>query len=737
MINTNLEKPEVYLQQLYELLIENNKDKDKVLIFLVKLYFFLYLGSDKLIVPFEDFILKIKETQSPEELIKILTNYFNLLIIPTDEQSSQLMFGIPIIGEPYSHQKEFPKLSVDFLQYLKSSSVLDYSWNKLNALQFCNLFESLINIEDKHNNGMYFTSKENILKVIKPLFLDKLNKEFEHILKLNKGIPQRIKKFQKKISNLTFLDPACGVGNFLVVTYEALKNLEAKILDYLQELQIDIFKSYVSIDQFYGIEINESAALISKVALLIAQLQYNKKINYKIIFPYKNTNIIESNALQINWNNLIKNYDLNYILGNPPFLGARLMSSEQKNDLMNVFGKKWKHLGNLDYVSGWYKKSLDYMKGTNIEAAFVSTSSITEGMSAANLFKPLIKEGMIIDFAYQSFKWNQDTSFSAQVFVVIIGFREHKEIKDHYIYLNNNTIIKAKHINGYLLDGPEIYAESREKPICSVPDMGIGNKPIDNGNYLFKFEEYQDFIQKEPESKKFFKPFYGASELTHNNPRYCLWLGDSSEEEYKHLTLVNKRIENVKNFRLQSKSKGTRKLAQSPTHFHVENIPDSNYLAIPRVSSSNRDYLPIAYLSPENLAGDSLLIVPDMTLYHFGVLNSNLHMIWLNFVCGRLGNALRYSKKIVYNNFPWPEPNEMEIKRIEKTAQEILNTRYKYKDIDFNNLYKPNKMPEDLKEVHKKNDKAVLKAYHFKKSVNDKYELLNLLFNRYRKIISK
>ena len=426
-----------------------------------------------------------------------------------------------------------------------------------------------------------------------------------------------------------------------------------------------------------------------------------------------NAFIVEGNSLQIDWESVVPKYQVSYIMGNPPFVGARVMSSEQKDDVREIF-KGWKNVGNMDYVCCWYKKCADFMKNTSIRAALVSTNSVSQGESVANLWKPLLENDVHIDFAYRTFQWDSEAKIKAHVHCVIIGFSIAPYNKPKKIFIDERYQI-AKNINGYLLDAANVYVESRNKPICNIPEIGIGNKPIDGGYYLFEKEEMEEFIKKEPEAKKYFRPWYGSKEFINRSPRYCLWLGECSPAELRKLPLCMERVREVKEYRLQSTSAGTVKLAERPTRFHVENMPKGQYIVIPEVSSQRRRYVPMGFFTPNIFCSNLVKIIPDATLYHFGVLTSNVHMAWMRVVCGRLKSDYRYSKDIVYNNFPWPEPSTQQRQKIEQTAQAILDARALYPDSSLADLYDELTMPPELRKAHHQNDMAVMQAYGFTK----------------------
>jgi len=629
---------------------------------------------------------------------------------------------------------EIPQLNEEIYNLLLHNASEAFDWSEISPTIFGAVFESTLNPETRRSGGMHYTSIENIHKVIDPLFLDDLEKEFEEIQTVSviKTRMSNLDAFQKKIAELKFLDPACGSGNFLTETYISLRRLENRII----QAKVDAEKGtisgqitfgdlggdsnpiQVSIGQFYGIEINDFAVTVAKTALWIAESQMMKEtediVHMNLDFlPLKSyANIVEGNALRMNWEDVVAKSELEYIMGNPPFVGARMMSKEQKEDLLFIFGSKWKNAGNLDYVSCWYKKSADYMVGTKICSALVSTNSVCQGENVANLWKPLFEMGVHIDFAHRTFRWDSEAKIKAHVHCVIVGLSTHLIHKEKYIYTSDRKSI-VKNINGYLLDADNIFVESRNKPLCNVPSIGIGNKPIDGGYYLFTKEEHDEFIAKEPNSAKWFKPWYGSQEFINRTPRYCLWLGECPPNELRKMPECLKRVEAVRNFRLASKSVGTVKLAEKPTRFHVENMPQATYIIIPEVSSEKRRYIPIGFMRPDVLCSNLVKLIPNATLYHFGVLTSNVHMAWVRAVCGRMKSDYRYSKDIVYNNFPWPNPTAEQKQKIEQTAQAILDARDLYPDCSLADLYDELTMPPELRKAHQNNDRSVMKAYGF------------------------
>ena len=618
---------------------------------------------------------------------------------------------------------EIPPVTDAILDLILRKASDDFDWSGISPTIFGAVFESTLNPETRRSGGMHYTSIENIHKVIDPLFLDALRQELGEILAVpvRREKEKKLRAFQEKLADLRFLDPAAGSGNFLTESYLCLRRLENAVLDELYQGQMvlgevkpeDLIR--VSIGQFYGIEINDFAVTVARTALWIAESQMLREtediVHQELDFlPLKtNAHIVEGNALRMDWEDVVPKTELNYIMGNPPFVGARLMSAEQKADVNAIF-PGWKNAGNLDYVCCWYKKAADLMQGTQIRSALVSTNSVTQGETVADLWKPLFESGVHIDYACRTFRWDSEASIKAHVHCVIVGFSIAANSCPRMIYSESGPET-VHNINAYLLDAEDVFVESRSKPLCNVPPIGIGNKPIDDGNYLFTAEEKEAFLKKEPAAERYFHPWYGSFEFINRRPRYCLWLGECPPNELRKMPECMKRVEAVRAFRLASKSAGTVKLAERPTRFHVENMPKGASVLIPKVSSERRRYVPMGFLSPENLCSDLVFLIPNAKLYHFGVLTSNVHMAWVRAVCGRLKSDYRYSKDVVYNNFPWPEPTEAQKAKIEQTAQGILDARALYPEASLADLYDPLTMPPELRKAHQQNDRAVMAAY--------------------------
>lgn len=617
---------------------------------------------------------------------------------------------------------EIPQFTAACRELLLQKASEDFNWAEISPTIFGAVFESTLNPETRRSGGMHYTSIENIHKVIDPLFLDGLKAELEEIkaISFDRTRKNRLTAFQKKLAGLTFLDPACGSGNFLTETYISLRRLENEVISLLHEGQIifDVGNPIqVSIGQFYGIEINDFAVTVAKTALWIAESQMMKETEDVVhmplgFLPLKSyANITEGNALRLDWERVVPKHELNYIMGNPPFVGARMMGATQKDDLNAVF-PGWKNAGNLDYVSCWYKKAVDLMRGTAVRSALVSTNSVTQGEAVANLWKPLFSEGVHIDFAHRTFRWDSEAKIKAHVHCVIVGFSTTPNNQPKVIYSADRPQI-VQNINGYLLDAENVFVESRGKPLCDVPEIGIGNKPLDGGFYLFDEQEMVEFLQREPAAKPYFHPWYGAREFINRCPRYCLYLADCSPNELRKMPECMERVKAVRDYRLKSPSAGTRKIADTPTRFHVTNLPQGSYIVIPQVSSERRRYIPIGYMNDGVLCSDKVRIMPNGGLYHFGILTSNVHMAWMRTICCRLKSDYSYTVNDVYNNFPWPTPTDAQKAKIEQTAQEILDARALYPESSLADLYDELTMPPELRKAHQRNDRAVMDAYGF------------------------
>ncbi len=670
-----------------------------------------------------------------------------------DPDDIPALLDFPYVGSGLFDDEHIriPRFTEETRSLLLDSMCAELDWTEINPTIFGAVFESTLSTVMRRKNGMHYTTVKNIHRVADPLFLEALEKELSEASSIGnlKKRGEALKAYQEKLGSLKFLDPACGSGNFLTETYLSLRRLENRAIMMRQQGQAELDLGdviRVTIDQFYGIEVDGFAVSVAQAALWIAESQMmieterilHRRFDYLPLRRY--AHIVRGNALKMDWNSLLAEGErFDFILGNPPFIGARNKTREQAADIELIF-KGWKNAGNLDYVTCWYKKCLDLAPRNECDpapqCAFVSSNSICQGESVALLWNPLFSAGMTIDFAWRTFIWDSEASEKAHVHVVIVGFHTGgagKAVKR--LFDDDGRVTEAKHINGYLMDGPDVFIESRTTPICDVPGMGIGNKPIDGGNYLFTETERDEFLKKEPHAASYFRPWLGSDEFINGKRRFCLWLGDASPAEIRSMPECVKRVQAVHDFRLASKSEGTRKIADKPTRFHVENFPEGDYLLVPKVSSERRKYVPMGFLSANVLASDLVMIIPDANLYHFGVLTSSVHMAWMRVVAGRLEMRYRYSAAIVYNNFPWPDVDGDQQKKIEQTAQGILDARALYPDSSLADLYDDTFMPLELRKAHKANDAAVIAAYGFPKDITEP-EIVSRLFSLYAKLTS-
>lgn len=640
-----------------------------------------------------------------------------------------------------------PKLDEKIVDLILNRASGNFDWSAISPTIFGAVFESTLNPDTRRSGGMHYTSIENIHKVIDPLFLDTLRTELAEIkeIAVDKTRAAKLKAYQAKLAGLTFLDPACGSGNFLTETYLSLRRLENEVLSLLRYGQITFGDGgafnpiQVSISQFYGIEINDFAVTVAKTALWIAESQMMKEtedvVHMSLDFlPLKSyANITEGNALRLDWETVVPKDELDYIMGNPPFVGARLMDKDQKEDLTELFLER-KNAGNLDYVSGWYKKATQLMQNSQIHAALVSTNSITQGEQVPILWKDLLDKDVHIDFAYRTFRWDSEAKIKAHVHCVIIGFSVMNKSKSKLLFLSDRPQIVAN-INPYLVDGPNVLINSRKSALCNVPQVIFGSMPNDGGHLSdYSTQEKDAIISAYPDAGVLFKRFVGATEFLHNKERWCLWLKGVSPVILKKIPPVMDAIAAVQKMRESSDREATRKLAQTPTLFGEIRQPDTQYVIIPRHSSQNRKYIPIGLVSPDTICGDANLLMPTVTLFHFGILMSNVHNSWMRTVCGRIKSDYRYSVNVVYNNFPWPDPTDGQKEKIEETAQAILDARALYPDCSLADLYDEVAMPPELRKAHQANDKAVMQAYGFWGRFNSESTCVAELMKLYQKM---
>ena len=775
--------------EIYEALLKQYDDNSPealrwLNILCVRIVFCLYAEDAGIFIrdQFHDYLVRY----DAEDLRNALIRLFEVLNTPTEKRSKYLKDDLKAFpytnGGLFEEEIEIPQFTEELKQTLLQNASLDFDWSEISPTIFGAVFESTLNPETRRAGGMHYTSIENIHKVIDPLFLNDLRRELDTILeeKVERQRKRKLSEYQMKLSSLTFLDPACGSGNFLTETYLSLRRLENETIRemYHGQMMMGEFVNpiKVNIQQFYGIEINDFAVTVATTALWISEAQMlretEKIIHQDIDFlPLKSYfNIREGNALRMEWDvmeiprNLttiyaktayiindeqpidkvgepVVNYDeiavvspnpilrkpervsvkvsFDYIIGNPPFCGRRYRTPAQIDDVARFFDYK-----DIDYVACWYKKAATLIKGTNTRCAFVSTNSITQGEQVHALWSHL---GVHINFARRTFRWDSEASLKAHVHCVIIGFSD-KKVQSPIIY-DGERIINADDINGYLLNAPDIYITTRNKPICDVPLMRNGNVPLDGDALKIEAEDAHLFA----DCSHLLKRLIGGRELLHNEPRYVLWLVGVSPAEIKKYSNVYKRVELCRDNRLSMKDSGTRKLAESPTTFRDTLNPD-RYIALPMVSSERRRYIPMAYFNGDTIPTNQVQIIPDASLYHFGILESNVHMAWMRAVCGRLEMRYRYSKDVVYNNFPWPNPTDEQKAKIEQTAQAILDARALYPDSSLADLYDELTMPVELRKAHQDNDRAVMQAYGFPvKSSFTESQCVAELFKLYQK----
>ena len=753
-----------FVSKLYDLLQKQYKKEEltkevlhQLNVFCVRVVFCLYADDEEIFddSQFHTFLSTFSAKQ--------LNNKFKWLFVALDKEKRPDSYDPEILAFPrvngglFKNEVLIPRISEEVRDLLLKASEESqikgkdsFDWSEISPTNFGCIFESTLDPITREENGMHYTSPENIHRVIDPLFLDGLQAELDVLLKLpheNKKEKDlrcnALQKFQNKIAKLHFLDPACGSGNFLTETFKSLRRLEMKVIAELPNLGLgdDALRKdgvylknpcKVNIRQFYGIEINDFAVQVANTALWISDCQMIAEAEelFSVSIPAlplkQNDNIHCGNALETKWEDVINPRSLDYIIGNPPFKGARggkdspTEKAKRKAEMKAVLADKvkrkrvWDSIGNLDYVCAWYAKAAQYMqKAPSVKAALVSTNSIVQGEQAILLWKPLMTHfNLKISFAWRSFIWNNQAKKKAQVHCVIIGFycSNRKKPGDCFIYEENKPTITCECISNYLYPYDSYFINpGLTKPLCDVPKIGIGNKPIDGGNYLFTEKQKDDFISKEPESAIYFHKWYGAKEFTTGIPRYCLWLGDCEPDILERMPNCHKRVLAVEAYRLKSDSKQTRELP--PTQFHVTNMPQTDYLVIPEVTTRHRDYIPFGYMKPEDFCSNKVRLMPNISFFHFGILESSIHMDWVRMVSGRMKSDYSYSIEVVYNNFPWPKVTDKQREAIEKSAQMIIDARKNHPGSTLRQLYKPELMPVDLRKAHNANDRAVLAAY--------------------------
>jgi hypothetical protein len=720
-------------------------------VYLVRLLFCLFADDTSIFErrQFQD-LIEQRTAEDGQDLAQWLATLFEVLNCPKEKRLKTLdeqLAAFPYVnGSLYAERLPIAAFDRGMRDMLLECCGLD--WSRISPAIFGALFQSVMDQQLRRNLGAHYTTEKNILKLIKPLFLDDLRAEFERI----KGQAPKLREFHKKLASLKFLDPACGCGNFLVIAYRELRLLELDILRVIfknaKALSLDVgaFNILCDVDQFFGIEIEEFPAQIAQTAMWLMDHQMNMQVSeefgsYFVRLPLKKSaTILHDNALQTDWRDVVKPSELSYILGNPPFGGKHLQSDEQKADLVQVFHDV-PGAGVLDFVAPWYRKAAEFMADNSaIRTAFVSTNSITQGEQVGVLWSDLLKRGVKIHFAHRTFQWSSEARGKAAVHCVIVGFALHdtpdKRIFDYETPQTEAHEIKTKNINPYLVDAPDTVLPSRRNPICTAPPMVYGSKPTDGGNLLLSESERVELIKREPEAALWIKRFVGADEFLYNIPRYCLWLENCPPGVLRGLPLVIQRVRAVQEVRLKSPKIPTRKLAETPTMFGEIRQSKSNYLLIPGHTSENRTYIPLGYMPSDVICGNANFQIPDATLYHFAVLTSAMHMAWVRSVCGRLESRYRYSAGIVYNNFPWPENvTDKQRQTIEEAAQAILDARAKYPGSSLADLYDPVTMPPELVKAHHRLDAAVDAAYSKRKFSGDS-DRVAFLFELYEKIVS-
>ena len=706
-------------------------------VLIVRLVFLLYAEDAGLLQEHQAFLHYLQKFDVPQ-MRRALIDLFDVLDTPYAERDPYMdedLAAFPYVnGGLFAGSIIIPQFTLDLRVCLLAQASAGFDWKGISPTIFGAAFESTLNPETRRSGGMHYTSIENIHKVIDPLFLDDLKAELAEIEgeKVEKTRKMRLKLFQRKLAGINILDPACGSGNFLTESYICLRHLENRVLaDLLDESQIgmdlggDDSQIMVNIDQLYGIEINDFAVSVAKTALWIAESQAMEETQ-DILFkpfeflPLKSVNNLHcGNALRMDWNEVLPAEECSYCLGNPPYKGAHASelprTPEQTAELVDAFGGA-KGVADADYVAAWFAKSADYCTGTNAKVALVATNSIGQGQQPGIIWPYLWDRGIAVDFSYQPFLWGSEANDKAAVAVTIVGFSEGRSDGASYFETDYKTaeitaIREVANIGPYLKPGTNEFVINRPKPLCDVPEMGIGNKPIDGGNYIFTTAERDEFLISEPGAEKYIHPFLGSKEFINGKQRWILWLGETDDSELGDLPKCRERIEAVRQCRAASKSKPTQKLAETPKRFHVENIPNSNYIVVPEVTSERREYVPIGFLTPSTLCSNKLKIVRSDSLYLYGVLQSQFHNAWMRQVAGRMKNDYSYSSGVVYNNFVWPEPGDELRERIEACAQAVLDARDAHPGKSLADLYNPDKMPADLLTAHKALDAAVEAAY--------------------------
>jgi len=730
--------------KLHDQLKASGYEGHQLEVFLVRLLFCLFADDTSIFEKdiFLEFV-EIKTKEDGSDLGALLAQFFQVLNTPNKKRMQSLdehLAAFPYVnGKLFEEPLPIAAFNSEMRSILIKCSALN--WGKISPAIFGSMFQSVMNPEERRNLGAHYTSEKNILKLIKPLFLDELYAEFEKV-KVNK---RKLSAFHQKLGKLNFLDPACGCGNFLIITYRELRLLELEILKVLygkQQVTGIEYILHIDVDQFYGIEYDEFPAKIAEVALWLMDHQMNMRISeefglYYVRLPLKKSaTIVHGNALQIDWQEVVPKAELSYILGNPPFLGKSNQHKAQKDDLKQVFNGV-KGAGVLDYVTGWYVLAAQYMQDTSIKAAFVSTNSIAQGEQVGILWGELFERYHIkIHFSHRTFNWKNEAKGNAAVHVVIVGFAtfdcKQKLIFEYEDIKGEPDVIKVKNINPYLVEGKNFVVHKGRQPICAVLVMNYGSMPNDGGFLLMNKKEKETFVESEPQSSKWVRRFMMGEELIKGIERYCLWLPEISPHELKKSPLLLAKIQKVKEKRLSSTRQSTKELANYPHLFGEIRQPTSNYIGFPRVSSENRNYIPIGLFDSKVIAGDKVYTIAEATMYEFGVMTSQMHMAWMRTTCGRMKSDYSYSNTIVYNNYPWPkDPSNKNIKSVENKAQHVLDVRAEFPESSLADLYDPLTMPPKLVKAHQALDKAVDLCYRPQAFSNERVRI-EYLFDLYQ-----
>lgn len=742
--------------EIYDALLNQYADKDdpetlkNLNMLCVRFVFCLYAEDSGLFGGHNKFhnFIKSKAEKGLDEARTALIKLFEILNQKESERDPYLaedLLSFPYVnGKLFEGSVTIPRLNQNIVDLLLKNASEEFDWSEISPTIFGAVFESTLNPETRRSGGMHYTSIENIHKVIDPLFLDELREELDEIkaIAVERTRNSKLKDFQEKISKLTFFDPACGSGNFLTETYISLRRLENEVLRCLSD-QITMFSDLapikVSIGQFYGIEINDFAVTVAKTALWIAESQMMKEtedilhtnLNFLPLKSY--ANIVEGNALRIDWETVVPKDKLNYIMGNPPFVGYKLQNETQKKDLQPLFG----NIKNIDYVSGWYYKASEIIKDTKIQVAFVSTNSICQGEQVSAIWKTIMdKFNILIKFAHQTFKWNSESINSAAVHCVIVGFIYNGLSKQHTkkLYATNGQCKNVDNINPYLVEADNVFIVKRSTSLMDSEKMIYGSEPREGGYLLLDCQEREELILETPDAEKYIKRFVSADDYINNRIRYCLWLENVNLPTIRKSKIIMDRLQKCAEFRKNSKQKQAREASNTPSLFASPRQPKTDYLLIPVVSSENRKYIPIGYVSKDIIVSNACFTISNASLYTFGIITSNVHMAWVRAVCGRLEMRYRYSNTIVYNNFPWPTPTDEQKARIEQTAQAILDARALYPDCSLADLYDELTMPIELRKAHQANDKAVMQAYGFWGKLNTESECVAELMKMYQQL---